>query len=95
MIAEVAACNTNMAVLHAFCDNSNSYDAPGLPASSLRRNVVLFTNKPVWILCTEKPTLWTSYEKKIGGKIFKKKIQGGQCPKIYGEDNVRKIGWGG
>ena len=34
-------------------------------------------------------------KKKLEEKFSKKKIQGGQCPKIYGEDNVRKIGWGG
>ena len=43
-------------------------------------------------MCTEKPTLWTSYEKKIGGKIFKKKnsgrtmsenLRGGQRPENW------------
>ena len=44
MIAAVAACNTNMAVLLTCGDGSNSYDTPGLHLVYME-TWFLFTNK--------------------------------------------------
>ena len=93
MIAAVAACNTNMAVLLVCVDGS--YDAPGLHLVYIVSfSFVQWKTSIVDKLWKKK--LEENFQKKISGRTMSEKISGRtMSDNLFGEDNVQKIGRGG